>query len=52
MVHDTEKQDLEAIQHVPEDLDGPIQHPGVSTARDGEYGKQFLLANSFVSFEL
>lgn len=40
MVHDTEKQDLEAIQHVPEDLDGPIQHPGVSTARDGEYDRE------------
>lgn len=40
MFHDTEKQDLEAIQHVPEDLDGPIEHPGVSTNRDGEYGRE------------
>jgi hypothetical protein len=40
MDRDPEKQDLEAIQHVPEDLDSPIEHPDVSTARDGEYNRE------------
>lgn len=31
---------MEVIQHVPEDLDGPIEHPGVSTARDGEFNRE------------
>lgn len=35
MASDPEKRDLEA-QHLPQDIDGPIEHPGVSTTRDDE----------------
>ena len=34
MVDDAEKGDLEADSNVPQDFDGPVEHPGVSTARD------------------
>ena len=36
MVLDPEKADLEAGSHVPQDLDGPVTHPGVSTTKDKE----------------
>jgi hypothetical protein len=34
MTQDPEKTDLEVSQDVPQDLDGPVQHPGVSTSND------------------
>lgn len=38
---DPEKGDLEAAsQHVPQDIDGPVSHPGVSTAKDNEFSKR------------
>jgi hypothetical protein len=41
MVLDREKADLEdASQHVPQDIDGPVEHPGVSTAKDKESWKR------------
>ena len=36
MVLDPEKEDLEGTQHVPQDIDGPVEHPGVSTNTDDE----------------
>lgn len=33
---DSEKGDLSDEQHVPQDIDGPIEHPGVSTTKDSE----------------
>lgn len=36
MVLDPEKADLEAASHVPQDIDGPLSHPGVSTTKDNE----------------
>jgi len=36
MVPDPEKADPEVSQNVPQDLDGPVLHPGVSTVADDE----------------
>lgn len=33
---DPEKGDISDKQNVPQDIDGPIQHPGVSTTKDSE----------------
>lgn len=33
---DPEKGDISDQQHVPQDIDGPIEHPGVSTTSDSE----------------
>lgn len=41
MARDPEKEDLEASQHVPQDLDGPFEHPGISTTKDGEEEPSF-----------
>lgn len=41
----SEKEGREAVQHVPEDLDGLIVHPGVSTAQDGEYEREGIGMN-------
>jgi hypothetical protein len=35
-VNDSEKADLEANDHVPQDFDGPFEHPGISTSPDQE----------------
>jgi hypothetical protein len=41
MVLDPEKADLEAAsQHVLRDIDGPVEHPGVSTTKDNESSKR------------
>lgn len=41
MVLDPKKADLEAAsQHVPQDIDGPVEHPGVSTTKDNELSKK------------
>lgn len=40
MVCDLENEDLKSISHVPQDLDGPIEHPGISTTRDGELERE------------
>jgi hypothetical protein len=37
MAHDPEKQNLEVIQYVPENLNGPIENPAIFTAQDGVY---------------
>ena len=34
MIRDPEKADFEADNHVPQDVDGPVEHPGVSTSPD------------------
>jgi hypothetical protein len=40
-VLDPEKGDLEAAsQRVPQDIDGPVSHPGVLTTKDNEYPKR------------
>jgi hypothetical protein len=36
MVHDPEKADLKANEGIPQDFDGPVEHPGVSTFPDKE----------------
>jgi hypothetical protein len=36
MVNDIEKADVESNKHVPQDFDGPVEHPGVSTSPDQE----------------
>lgn len=40
MIVDPEKADAEVDHNVPQDLDGPILHPEVSTTRDGESSKK------------
>lgn len=40
MAKDIEKADIEANKQLPQDLDGPILHPEVSTTRDGELNKK------------
>ena len=40
MVDDPEKAEAEVNQRVPQDVDGPILHPGVSTTQDGEANKK------------
>jgi hypothetical protein len=39
MVHDPEKADLEVNEEEPQDLDGPVEHPGVSSFPDKEIKK-------------
>jgi hypothetical protein len=36
MVHDPEKAELKVNGETPQDLDGPVEHPGVSTSPDKE----------------
>ncbi|KAF4636920.1 hypothetical protein G7Y89_g1152 [Cudoniella acicularis] len=36
MLLDPEKADITASQYVPQDFDGPVEHPGVSTIKDNE----------------
>jgi hypothetical protein len=40
MVLDPEKAELEAASHVPQDLDGPVSHPGISTTKDNGFSKR------------
>jgi hypothetical protein len=40
MIDDPEKAEAEVNQSVPQDVDGPTLHPGVSTSRDGELNKK------------
>jgi hypothetical protein len=40
MVDDPEKAELGVSQGLPQDPDGPVLHPEVSTTRDGESGKK------------
>jgi hypothetical protein len=40
MIVDPEKADAEVDHNVPQDLDGPILYPEVSTTRDGESNKK------------
>ena len=37
---DPEKDDVATSRPIPQDLDGPIEHPGVSTLRDDEFEKE------------
>ncbi len=39
MLNDEERADLEANKHIPQDFDGPIEHPGVSTLPDEDEEK-------------
>lgn len=39
MVNDAEKADIEANSYIPQDFDGPIEHPGVSTSPDDDEKK-------------
>jgi hypothetical protein len=36
---DPEKDDISSSQPTPQDFDGPVEHPGVSTLRDDEFKK-------------
>jgi hypothetical protein len=40
MVADLEKADLERSHNIPQDVDNPIPHSGVSTTRDGDTHKK------------
>ncbi|TVY49585.1 MFS transporter [Lachnellula occidentalis] len=37
---DPETDDIESSRPIPQDFDGPIEHPGVSTLRDDEFRKE------------
>jgi len=37
---DPETDDIESSRPIPQDFDGPVEHPGVSTLRDDEYKKE------------
>lgn len=37
---DPEKNDIESSRPIPQDFDGPVEHPGVSTLRDDEFKKE------------
>ena len=37
---DPEKDDVETSRPIPQDFDGPVEHPGVSTLRDDEFKEE------------
>jgi hypothetical protein len=40
MVLDPEKAELKVASHVPQGLDGPVSHPGISTTKDSGFSKR------------
>jgi len=36
---DPEKDDVSSSRPIPQDIDGPVEHPGISTLRDDEFKK-------------
>jgi hypothetical protein len=40
---DPEKNDVDTSRPIPQDFDGPVEHPGVSTLRDDEFKKEEII---------